>query len=98
MPKGAFLSAIDHLQKEKEATPLDMSKTAHYQSYGMLRDHKLREVRPEVGPSEIYTKPLTLLTEVGWRATEAPVGFERHPKKQCEETKFMGELYKAGVM
>ncbi len=98
LPKDVFLAGIDHLQREREASPMDMSKTAHYQSYRMMRDHKLREVRAESGPAELYSKPLTLLTEVGWRATEAPVGFERHPKVQCEETKFVGELYKAGVM
>jgi hypothetical protein len=98
LPRDEFLAHVQYLQHEKEGKEMDLSTTAHYTSFAMLRDHKLREVRPEHGPSEVFTKPLTMLTEVGWRATETPVGFVRYPKKQCEETKFMGELFKAGVI
>ncbi len=98
LSRDQFADAVAALQAKEESTPMDMSKTAHYSSYGMLRDHKLKDVRPEVGPPDVLAKPLTGLSEVGWRATEAPVGFVRCPKKQCEETKFMGALFKAGVI
>ncbi len=96
--RDEFLGAVLQLQQDEGHAEMDLSKSAHYHSYSMLRDHKKREVRPEAAPQEIYSKPLTLLGEVGWRATERPVGFVRFPRKACEETKFAGELFKAGVI
>lgn len=96
--RDQFLQVIGELQKQIDITPIDNSKTAHYQSFQLFRAHKLREVRSEFGPADVYAKPLTQLQDVGWRAKETPVGYTRCPKKHCEETKFMGELFKAGVI
>ncbi len=96
--RADFLTSVEALQAAAEATPLDTTRSAHYQSFKQLRDHKLRQVRPDLAPNAVFAQPLTLLTEVGWRAHEPSLGYERHPKVQCEETKFMGELFKAGVI
>lgn len=98
LSRDAFLEAISELRAIEAATPLDMSASAHYQSSEMLREHRLKAVRPEVGPEGIYKQSLTAFNEIGWRGYEKPVGYVRHPKKQCEETKFLGELAKAGLI
>ena len=98
MSREAFLGAIEQLRALEAKTPLDTSVSAHYTSSELLREHRLRQIRPEVGPEGIYAKPLTALTEIGWRGFEQPVGYVRYPKKACEETKFLGEMAKAGLI
>jgi len=93
-----FLKAIESLRASEEATPMDTSVSAHYTSFQELHEHRLKAVRPEVGPEGIYSKSLTAFNEIGWRGYEQPVGYVRMPKKACEETKFLGELAKAGLI
>jgi hypothetical protein len=93
-----FLQAVEALRAEEAATPFDVGEAAHYTSSEMLREHRLRQVRPATGPEQIYTKSLTAFNEIGWRGYEQPVGYVRYPKKACEETKFLGELAKAGLI
>ena len=98
VPRLAFLQAVEALRAEEAATPFDVGEAAHYQSSEMLRDHRLRQVRPQTGPEQIYTKSLTAFNEIGWRGYEQPVGYVRYPKKACAETKFLGEMAKAGLI
>ena len=41
---------------------------------------------------------VTAFNEIGWRGYEQPVGYVRFPKKACAETKFLGEMAKAGLI
>lgn len=98
LSRNSFLRAIESLRATEEATPMDTSVSAHYSSFQELHEHRLKAVRPEVGPEGIYSKSLTAFNEIGWRGYEQPVGYVRMPKKACEETKFLGELAKAGLI
>lgn len=98
--RDRFLDALVQLQQIEAETPIDLSKSAHYSSFDFLKQHKLKQVRPETGPADIYAKPLTALSDIGWSQAKGaqPIGQVRYPKKHCEETKFMGELFKAGLI
>lgn len=107
--RDAFISTIAELRElEDEMTRhLDTSQQAHYRSFDEMRAAKLRYRWAEHGPAEMYSKPLTLLQEVGWQVATAVQKGEgqsimdpgdRHPKKQCAETKFMGEMVKSGYL
>lgn len=96
--RADFLAAVDALRAAEAAAPFPVGEAAHYTSSEQLREHRLRQVRPAVGPEQIYTKSLTAFNEIGWRGYEQPVGYVRFPKKACEETKFLGELAKAGLI
>jgi len=60
------------------------------------RAHKLRQVRPFHGPEETQRAPATGLQDIGFLAREAK-SEKRFVKNHCEETKFKGELLKAGI-
>lgn len=96
--KLSFLEGIAVLMDVESRTPLDKTHSAHYNSFQLFIDHYKKGVRPEVAPNQVYQAPLTLAQEMGWRAHEQPVGFSRHPKKHCEETRFFGELLKSGYV
>lgn len=100
--RADYVSTLEHVRRTapgaSEDVPLDTTHTAHYNSYDMMKAARLRQRRPSQAPQEMFAKPLTQLQEIGWRSDETPVGYERHPKKACEETKFMGVLWKNGYM
>jgi glucuronate isomerase len=107
--KDEFARTIAALRRadEEDVKHMDTSHTAHYNSFSDFKAARLRQRRPSHGPAELYTKPLTQLQEVGWRtATAVSKGLsntimdpaDRKPKKQCEETKFMGALLKGGYL
>lgn len=164
VPRLAFMQAVEALREAEAAAPFDVGEAAHYTSSEMLREHRLRQIRPQTGPEQIYTKsrewggpgpaaadgggarraaalpplgrtaawkrarsprcrglpsraairhaqtntlrdapfrpPLavTAFNEIGWRGYEQPVGYVRFPKKACAETKFLGEMAKAGLI
>ncbi len=60
------------------------------------RAHKLRQVRPFHGPEEVQRAPATGLQDIGFLAHTARQE-KRFVKNHCAETKFKGELLKAGI-
>ena len=60
------------------------------------RAHKLRQVRPFHGPEETQRAPATMLQEIGFD-NHLAIKEKRHVKNHCAETKFKGELLKAGI-
>ena len=97
LPRAAFLDALSALIAAAEGPP-DTSKTATMTSYRVWKAAYLRGRRPEHGPEELYTKPLTLLGDYGWRAMEADYHEKRHVSPQSEITKHACALWKAGVV
>jgi hypothetical protein len=89
-----FLDAIAALQ----AAPLEVDSDAHahYTSFDQLRAHRLRQVRPFHGPEQTQRAALTGLQDIGFLAHQARKE-KRFVKNHCEETKFKGELLKAGI-
>lgn len=96
LPRAAFLATLSALIAAADAPP-DTSRTATFTSHRAWEAARLRGRRPERGPEELFTRPLTA-AEYGWRAREADLTEKRHVSKACEETKHMGALWKAGVV
>ena len=84
LPLADFLAAIGALREAP--LEVDAGDYAHYASFGVLRAHKLRQVRPQKGPEATQRAPATLLQEIGFQAHRA-VPHEIHFVKKCEETK-----------
>lgn len=91
------LRSFFSLHAEEESKEQRENPAAHYNSFRMLHDHYLRNVRPAAGPKEVFSAPLTANQEVGWRADEAKPE-ARASKRHCEETKFMSALYASGYL
>jgi hypothetical protein len=56
VPRLAFMQAVEALREAEAAAPFDVGEAAHYTSSEMLREHRLRQIRPQTGPEQIYTK------------------------------------------
>lgn len=99
LPKDLFLAGIEELQSraEPEAISPTRSAAAHYVSFDELRQHRKKGVPTATGPADNFSTPLTLSQEIGWRGFEMPAD-KRHPKKHCEETKFMALLRSSGFI
>lgn len=95
--EARFLSLMKALQESAGREPADRAKAATFNSHDLMLDQRRRQRRGLDGPKELFTKPLTLTQEIGWRAHEA-VPEKRHPKKHCEETKFASKLRQAGYI
>jgi hypothetical protein len=94
--REAYLHALQALRTSEEG-PLDNTHTAHYKSQDLMRVDRRRGRTPSLGPEEMFTGALTNLQDYGWRSKEGDYTAERHVSKQCAETKFAGELWKAGL-
>jgi hypothetical protein len=94
--RDAFLAAV-HALRCSEGGALDNSHTAHYTSQDALRVDRRRGRTPSLGPEQMFTGALTNLQDYGWKSKEGDYSAERHVSKQCAETKFAGELWKAGL-
>ena len=55
VPRLAFMQAVESLREAEAAAPFDVGEAAHYSSSEMLREHRLRQIRPQTGPEQIYT-------------------------------------------
>lgn len=69
-----FLAGIkvlaDSVEQELDA---QRAIAAHYDSLAALQEHRARGVHIET-PPQVYSAPLTLAQEVGWRGHETPLG------------------------
>lgn len=99
LPKDLFLAGIEELQgrAEPEAISPTRAAAAHYVSFDELKQHRKKGVPTATGPADNFSTPLTLSQEIGWRGFEMPSD-KRHPKKHCEETKFMALLRSSGFI
>lgn len=96
--KGDFLIAIQMLQGAKERSYETEEKRpgVNFHSYDVMRTTKIKEMRPEYGPGDLFVNPVTVAQSYGWAAHQLPTD-KRHSKKHCEETKFAAELLKFGI-
>lgn len=99
LPKDLLLAGIEELQSraEPEAISPTRAAAAHYVSFDELKQHRKKGVPTATGPADNFSTPLTLSQEIGWRGFEMPSD-KRHPKKHCEETKFMALLRSSGFI
>ncbi|RYG47106.1 hypothetical protein EON67_08900 [archaeon] len=88
----------DGAEEPEKALEEDRSKAAHFNSSGLLLEQRARHTRAELPPTRMFQRPLTGAQEVGWRASEPVLDATRHPKKHCEETKFMASLHASGYL
>ena len=84
VPRLAFMQAVEALREAEAAAPFDVGEAAHYTSSEMLREHRLRQIRPQTGPEQIYTKS----REWGWPGPAAADGGgarrrRRRPLRRC---------------
>jgi hypothetical protein len=63
-----------------------------------IRRPRRRHTRDKVGPKDLFAVPLSTSHEVGWAAADTPAPTTRFSRKACDETKYMDEIIKSGVV
>lgn len=97
LPLELFLAGIEVLKETAgEVIEATKAKTAHYDSFDMLRQHRQKGVASETGPVDNFRAPLTLSNDIGFFPLQTQTVDKRYPKTQCAETKFASLLRASG--
>ncbi len=73
-------------------------RAAHYESSSALKETRRRHTRDKEGPKDLFAVPLATSHEVGWAAADTPAPSTRFSRKACDETKYLDEILKSGVV